>query len=199
MYAYIKGNLEIKTTSYVIIDVGGIGYKIFMSESAMKNLGEIGKTVKVYTYLKVQEDDMSLYGFNTNEELRLFEMLISVSGVGAKTAIAMLSNIAPSSFALAIITNDIGKLKKLPGIGAKTAQRLVLELKDKLKKAEMEEEEDEEIKEAIIDDNKISEAVAALQVLGYRKAEIEQALIKVDKENLTVEDIIRKGLANLAK
>ncbi len=199
MYAYIKGNLEIKTTSYVIIDVGGIGYKIFMSEPAMKNLGEIGKIVKVYTYLKVQEDDMSLYGFNTNEELRLFEMLISVSGVGAKTAIAMLSNIAPSSFALAIITNDIGKLKKLPGIGAKTAQRLVLELKDKLKKAEMEEEEDEEIKEAIIDDNKISEAVAALQVLGYRKAEIEQALIKVDKENLTVEDIIRKGLANLAK
>ncbi len=199
MYAYIKGNLEIKTTSYVIIDVGGIGYKIFMSEPAMKNLGEIGKIVKVYTYLKVQEDDMSLYGFNTNEELRLFEMLISVSGVGAKTAIAMLSNIAPSSFALAIITNDIGKLKKLPGIGAKTAQRLVLELKDKLKKAEMEEEEDEEIKEAIIDDNKISEAGAALQVLGYRKAEIEQALIKVDKENLTVEDIIRKGLANLAK
>lgn len=199
MYAYIKGNLEIKTTNYVVIDVGGIGYKIFMSEPSIQKLGDLGQTVKVYTYLKVQEDDMSLYGFNTNEELRLFEMLISVSGVGAKTAIAMLSNIAPSSFALAIITNDIGKLKKLPGIGAKTAQRLVLELKDKLKKAEMEDEEDEEIKEAIIDDNKVSEAVAALQVLGYRRAEIEQALSKVDKDNLGVEDIIRKGLANLAK
>lgn len=199
MYAYIKGSLEIKTTGYVIIEVGGIGYKIFMSEPAMKNLGEIGKVVKVYTYLKVQEDDMSLYGFNTNEELRLFEMLISVSGVGAKTAISMLSNIAPSSFALAIITNDIGKLKKLPGIGAKTAQRLVLELKDKLKNSEIEDKESDEIREAIIDDNKVSEAVAALQVLGYRKPEIEQALTKVDKENLGVEDIIRKGLANLAK
>jgi len=199
MFAYIKGILETKTLTYVVLDVNGIGYKIFMSESSIQNLGELGEKIKLYTYVKVQEDDVSIFGFNTEEELRMFEMLISVSGVGAKSAIAMLSNISASSFALAIITNDIGKLKKLPGIGAKTAQRLVLELKDKLKKEEMESENSEEIEEAIIDDNKVSEAISALQVLGYRRAEIEQALQNVDKDNLTVEDIIRKGLSNLAR
>ena len=132
MYAYIKGILEIKTADYVVIETNGIGYKIFMSETAIEKLGETGTDVKVYTYLKVREDEMSLYGFNTNEELRMFELLLSVSGVGAKSAIVILSNITPSSFALAVITDDVGKLKKLPGIGPKTAQRIILELQDKL-------------------------------------------------------------------
>ena len=83
MYAYIKGSLEIKTPTYVVVDVSGVGYKIFMSEPAIEALGDIGKIVKVYTYLKVREDELSLYGFNTNEELRMFELLLSVSGVGA--------------------------------------------------------------------------------------------------------------------
>src|SRR5574344_1534684 len=136
MFAYIKGNLEIKTTGYVVIDVAGIGYKIFMSQTAIDNIGEIGEIVKVHTYLKVREDDMSLYGFNTNEELRMFELLLSVSGIGAKSAITILSNITPSSFALAVITNDVAKIKTLPGIGPKTAQRIILELKDKIKTEE---------------------------------------------------------------
>ena len=134
MLAYIKGELTIKARGYVVIDVGGLGYKVFMSEIAMENIGNIGDIVKVHTYYRVMEDDISIFGFNTSEELRLFELLISVSGVGAKTAISMLGAIEPSDFALAIIYDDINTLKKLPGIGSKTAQRIVLELKDKIKK-----------------------------------------------------------------
>ncbi|MFR0822322.1 MAG: Holliday junction branch migration protein RuvA [Clostridia bacterium] len=199
MFAYMKGTLEVKTVGYVVIEVAGIGYKIFMSEPAIEKLGEIGEIVKVHTYLKVREDDISLFGFNTNEELRMFELLLSVSGVGAKSAITILSNITPSSFALAVISDDVGKLKQLPGIGAKTAQRLILELKDKLKGEQIEEDKLDKMQETLLDNHKSTEAMAALQVLGYSKKEIEKALEKVDKENLTVEDIIRKGLYNLAR
>ncbi len=201
MYAYIKGTLEIKTAEYVVVETAGIGYKIFMSETAIDKLGEIGSMVKVHTYLKVREDDMSLYGFNTNEELRMFELLLSVSGVGAKSAIVILSNITPSSFALAVITDDVGKLKKLPGIGPKTAQRIILELKDKLKAVE---DTDKSELEAMLskkqaDSEKVSEAMSALQVLGYGRKEIEKAFEKIDLAGLSVEDIIKKGLLYLAK
>ena len=136
MFAYIKGSLEQKSNNYVVIDVGGIGYKIFMATKAIETLGEIGKVVKVHTHYYVREDNISLYGFNTNEELRMFELLLQVSGIGAKSAIAMLSEISPSSFALAVISDDISQLVKIPGIGKKTAARIVLELKDKLKTEE---------------------------------------------------------------
>ncbi len=200
MFSYIKGSLEVKTTGYVVIDINGLGYKIFMSDTAINKLGEIGQIVKVHTYVKVREDDISIYGFNTNEELRMFELLLSVSGIGAKSAIAILSNISPSSFALAVITNNVGEIKKLPGIGPKTAQRIILELKDKLKTEEsIDEEATLELKCAIKDDNKVQEAIAALQVLGYSQREIENAIKNVDKDNLSVEDIIRKGLIYLSK
>lgn len=201
MLAYIKGSLEIKTTGYVVVETNGIGYKIFMSDSAIQRLGEIGSTVKIHTYMRVREDDISIFGFNTNEELRMFEMLLSVSGIGAKSAITILSNISPSSFALAVISNDINTLKKLPGIGAKSAQRVILELKDKLKTEEAiaKDEPMEEIKIAIHEDEKVSEAISALQVLGYSRKEIETAMQKIDTTTLSVEDIIRKGLSNLAR
>ena len=136
MIGYIKGSLEAKTGEYVILETGGIGYKVFMSSPSMERLGEMGKMVKVFTYMRVREDDVSLYGFCTNEELRMFELLLSVSGIGAKSAISILSAITPSSFALAVISNDLAKLKKLPGVGAKSAQRIILELQDKLKTEE---------------------------------------------------------------
>lgn len=200
MIAYVKGNLEVKTKGYIVIDVGGIGYKIFMSETAIEKLGEIGEQVKVHTYLKVREDDMSLYGFNTNEELRMFELLLSVSGIGAKSAIGILSNITPSAFALAVITSDIAKIKSLPGIGPKGAQRIVLELKDKIKTEEaVDQSQSLKIKEAIIEDDKSQEAISALQVLGYSRKEIEEALAKVERTNLSTEDIIRKCLTNLSR
>ena len=197
MLAYIKGTLEMKFENYVVIDVGGLGYKVFMSQVAIDNIGKIGDIVKVHTYYRVMEDDISIFGFITPEELRLFELLISVSGVGAKTAVNMLSNITPSSFALAVITNDTSKLVKIPGIGAKSAARIVLELKDKLKTIETKESDNEEIKVAIKEDNKVSEAISALQVLGYNRKEIEKALEKIDLDKLSLEDIIRKGLAML--
>lgn len=201
MYAYIKGTLEMKTAQYVVVETAGIGYKIFMSETAIDKLGEIGTQVKIHTYLRVREDDMSIYGFNTNEELRMFELLLSVSGVGAKSAIVILSNITPSSFALAVITDDVSKLKKLPGIGPKTAQRIILELKDKLKAVEDTEkgELEEMLSKKEADNEKVSEAASALQVLGYTRKEIEKAFEQFDKSGLSVEDIIKKGLQCLAK
>ena len=199
MFAYIKGNLEIKTNGYVVVDVGGIGYKIFMSQNAIEKLGESGKEVKIHTYVRVREDDISIFGFNSNEELRMFELLLSVSGIGAKSSLTILSNISPSSFALAVISNDIGKLKKLPGIGPKTAQRIILELKDKLKTEEAIDDNVEELKEAILENDKVSEAISALQVLGYSRREIDLALANIDKNNLSIEEIIRQGLKKLSK
>ena len=204
MLAYIKGELANKSRNYVVIDVGGLGYKIFMSELSMEQIGNIGDIVKVYTYYRVMEDDISIFGFNTNEELRLFELLISVSGVGAKTAITMLGTIKPEDFAIAIISNDINTLKKLPGIGAKTAQRIVLELKDKLKKEKQIEElsiateKTELVKNKIEKDKKLEEAFDALQVLGYNSKDIEKVMNKID-QSLSLEEIIRAGIKELSK
>lgn len=198
MFAYIKGSLEQKSNNYVVIDVGGIGYKIFMATKAIEALGEIGEVVKVHTHYYVREDNISLYGFNTNEELRMFELLLQVSGIGAKSAIAMLSGISPSSFALAVISDDISQLVKIPGIGKKTAARIVLELKDKLKTEEAI-TKTEEVKLSITNEEETSEAIVALQVLGYTKREIEKALENVDTKNLQLEEIIKQGLKNLAR
>lgn len=199
MISYIKGRLEIKSKDYIIVDVGGIGYKIFMSETAINEL-EKGTEVKVFTYMRVREDDISLYGFLNNEELVTFELLISVGGVGAKSAITILSNITPSKFALAVITNDVNTLKKLPGIGAKTAARIILELKDKMKTEQsIEENKNEEIKEAIVLDNKANDAVEALCVLGYTRKDVEKVLSNIDTNKLTVEEIIKQGLKYLGR
>ena len=211
MLAYIKGTLEMKMTEYVIIDVGGLGYKVFMSSIGMEKLGEIGSQVKVYTYYRVREDDISIFGFNSNEELKMFELLLSVSGVGAKTALAMLAVCTPSEFVLAIISEDINLLTSIPGIGPKSAKRIILELKDKIKKEQQIQELTEATKnnssvqeantkmqKLIADDNKVQEAIAALQVLGYNKKEIEKAFMKIDKTDLSTEDLIKKGLTILS-
>lgn len=197
MFSYIKGNLEVKNLNYVVIDVNGIGFKIFMSETAIQRLEETGNTVKIYTHMNVKEDDLSLYGFITNEELRMFELLIGVSGVGAKSAISMLSSITPSKFALAVISNDVKTLTKIPGIGPKSAQRIILELKDKLKTEEAIQTNNIELKTSIVENNKLEEAVQALKVLGYTRQEIESVLAKIEVNTLTVEDIIRKALSFL--
>lgn len=196
MISYIKGNLEAKNLDNVVIDVGGIGYKIYMSASSMDKLGEVGNTVKVHTYMRVREDDVSLYGFCTNEELKMFEQLIGVSGVGAKSALTILANISPSSFALAIISGDVKTLKELPGIGAKSAQRMILELKDKMKTQEAIETEFIPVQNTI-KNNKAKDAIEALQVLGYSRRDIDLAISKIDTNELSVEDIIKQGLKYL--
>ena len=204
MLAYIKGELTMKQTEYIVIEVGGLGYKVFMSAIAIDQIGKIGDMVKVYTYYRVKEDDISIFWFNTFEELRMFELLISVSGVGAKTAVTMLGSIEPSAFAIAVIQNDISTLKQIPGIGLKSAQRIVLELKDKLKKeqqiAELEVASGtkSKIKNAIIADNKVTEATTALQVLGYTKNDIDKAINQIDKTDITLEEIIKQALKILS-
>lgn len=209
MLAYIKGTLEMKMTGYVVIDVGGLGYKIFMSQVGIDKLGNIGDTVKVHTYYRVREDDISIFGFNTLEELKMFELLLGVSGVGAKTALTMLAVCEPTDFALAVISEDVKTLSSIPGIGPKSAQRIILELKDKIKKEQQIEElniatkdnntEKTKMQKAIKDDEKIQEAMSALQVLGYNKKEIEKAFVKIsDKNEMTTEELIKKGLVLLS-
>lgn len=198
MYAYIKGTLEEKSTDSIVVETTGIGYKIYVSEHTMAKLGEIGEKVKIYTHYHVREDNISLYGFMSNEELKMFELLLQVSGIGAKTAIAMLSNITPSKFALAIISNDLKTLTKIPGIGNKSAQRMVLELKDKLKTQTAIEDDEEE---TTPNDNSesINEAEQALQILGYNKSEISKVFDKFDTHNLSTEDLIKEALKRLAR
>lgn len=198
MYAYISGKIADKANNYVVIDNGGMGYKIFMSPSVIEKLPDVGEFQKIHTYYYVREDVISLYGFLSNEELRMFELLLSVSGIGAKSAIQILSSITPSSFALAVISNDVSKIVKIPGIGNKTAARIILELKDKLK-TEQAISKNEQVVEAIHESEKDTEAVVALQVLGYTRKEIEKALEKFETQNLTVEEIIKKALSILGK
>ena len=197
MYLYIKGSLEVKTKGYIVVECNGIGYKIFMSDKSLNEIGNVGDTVKVYTHYHVREDEISLYGFKTDEELRMFELLLSVSGIGARSAITMLSNIEPSEFAFAVISDDVDRMTKIPGIGKKTAQRLILELKDKLKSEEIERNK-EEIEKEIKEVEGLNEAVSALQVLGYSRREIDSAFEKADLSGLSTEDIIKKGLMLLA-
>ena len=198
-----------KMTGYIVVDVNGLGYKVFMSNVGIEKIGNIGEQVKVHTYYKVREDDISIYGFNTLEELKMFELLIGVSGVGAKTALTMLATCEPSEFALAVVSEDVKTLTQIPGIGAKSAQRIILELKDKITKEQQVERIQKEIKakskvdnkiqEVIENNNKLSEAIAALQVLGYNKKEIEKAFEKLDKKYLTTEELIKKGLNILGR
>ena len=209
MLAYIKGILEMKMTGYVVIDVGALGYKVYMTDTGIEKIGNIGEQVKVHTYYKVREDDVSIFGFNTLEELKMFELLISVSGVGAKTAITMLSSCEPTEFAIAVISEDVSFLKQIPGIGAKSAQRIILELKDKIKKEQQIQELTSAMKDVTSKKSKVEvvlentikqdEAIAALQVLGYNKKEIEKAFSKLDTKDMSTEDLIRKGLAILGK
>ena len=202
MFAYIKGLLEMKSSNYIVVDINGLGYKIFMSQNNIESIGEINDIVKVFTYVKVREDDISIYGFKTQEELRMFELLIGVSGVGAKSALVMLSCIEPSEFAIAVISNNIKLLTQVPGIGTKSAQRIILELKDKLK-AEQSELDEEKLENAKLKSSKtnenVQEAISGLMVLGYSRKDIEKAFTHLIVDELSVEELIKKGLILLTK
>ena len=187
MIAFVSGILEMKLNGYIVIDVGGLGYKVFMSESAIEAVGELG------------EDDISLYGFLTMEELNMFELLISVSGVGAKSALSILADVEPSAFALAVISNDTSKLVKIPGVGAKTAARIVLELKDKLKNQDAVTKKENVTKKNTVNEEQLDEAISALQVLGYNRKDIEKVFEKIELDNLSLEDMIKLGLKYLSR
>lgn len=194
MYYYIKGTLVQKSDNYIVVDANGVGYMIYTSLNSMQNAGEVGKEITIYTYLHVREDVMNLFGFTTIEEKNMFMHLISVSGVGPKAALSILSVTTPAKFAVAVITNDVKTITKASGVGPKMAQRVILDLKDKMKTDELEIDLEDE-SEDILSDNR-SEAISALVVLGYSSNDAQKAVKGIDG-TLSVEEIIKKALAGL--
>ena len=193
MYSYIKGIVEEIEKDYIVIENSGIGYKINVSSNTIKNLS-ISQNTKIYTKLIVREDDMYLCGFYSKEEMNMFELLTSISKIGPKIGISILSNITPKEMNGYILNSEINKISKLPGIGKKTAERIVLELKDKVDKTNVYYEEtliENSISSSITDE--IDEAIEALISLGYSKQEAVEAISKCDKK-LSVEEKIKKSL-----
>ena len=200
MFYYISGTVALKTESFAVIDANGVGYKLYASTKTLEVLGDVGSFAKLFTYtnFKASADIFDLYGFADPEELALFEMIIGVSRVGAKTAISLLSNISPSKFALCVVTNDFKYIaSKTPGLGAKGAERIVLELKDKFKGVDIGDISTDEVVEVYHGgDSETEEAVSALMVLGYSAQEAKRAVSGVRG---SVEEIVKEALKKLMK
>lgn len=200
MFYYISGTLAIVELSTAVIDCGGVGYKLTVSETTFAKIaGKVGEKVMLYTYLSVREDAVELFGFHTKEELSAFKMLITVSGVGPKAAIAILSVMTPEKFAFAVSTGDTKAIARANGVGSKTAARVVLELRDKIAKEIVAVDTDTgEIFQSTAKSSAASEALSALTVLGYTRTEAERALSGVDL-NASLESIITAALKKLAR
>ena len=200
MFYYLNGTVAHLGPYLAVIDCGGVGYACRTTNTTQAQL-KIGEKGKLYTYLNVREDAMELYGFATQEELNLFQLLLSVSGVGPKAALSILSASTPANLALSIITGDEKALTCAPGIGKKIAQRVILELKDKLAKGQAiaAGESYGGTAVTVIPENKLSEATAALAVLGYSQGEIGAALKGIDMDSLTLEQIIKAALKKMMK
>lgn len=192
MIAAIEGTLEHQGTNWAIIKVGGVSLQIYLPASSLNQMGAIGERVQLYTYLHWKEDSISLYGFTSQQELDLFKMLISVDSIGPKAGLSMLSNMNPEQLALAIASGNIDILTQLPGIGKKTANRLVLELKSKLEK------EWASISPYLTQDS--AEIVTALTNLGYSAAEASKAIASLPQSpDITLENKIKLALQYLSR
>lgn len=194
MYSYIKGTIEELFLDHIVIDNNNIGYRINVSSNTLKDL-QLGNIYKIYTKLIVREDDMSLCGFSTKEELEMFELLTSVSKIGPKVGLGILSFASPRQLGAYIVSEDIAKISKAPGVGKKTAERIVLELKDKIDKQKV------EFEPTLLSQQPVSlskdEAVDALIALGYSTSEAKEAVDKCKNKGLNTEDIIKKSLSYL--
>jgi Holliday junction DNA helicase RuvA len=202
MIGSIKGTVAYQAAEYCLVETaGGVGYRVFMPVSQLRTLS-VGQSVRVLTYTAVREDAIQLYGFMTQQYYDLFTLLLSVSGVGPKGALGILGAAKPEDFYLAVQSRDIKMLTKLPGIGKKTAERMVLELKDKIGTLESA-ENDREFAEAVngnSDSAAVNEAMAALSALGYSNSEILPVLRKIpDYGTLKRDELIRKALQIFAK
>ncbi|ELC8426524.1 Holliday junction branch migration protein RuvA [Clostridium perfringens] len=201
MYEYIRGQFQGISKDYVVIELNNIGYKIFTSGNTMSNMPKVGDEVLLYLEQIVREDFIGLYGFTTREELEMFKLLLSINGVGAKAALSLLSISTVNNLKYAIMMGDEKHITRAPGIGKKTAQRIILELKDKLKPDELISEEGQLI-EGINDNSdysfNINETLSALMALGYTEKEAQKALEKVDK-TLSIENMIKESLKLLMR
>lgn len=195
MYAFFKGKIDKIYNNRIILDVNDIGYEIYIPESDIYTLN-IGEMVKIYTYLHVREDEMKLFGFKSSESLEFFKKLITVSGVGPKAAIGIISKVDTESLCVAIATENIAALKSVPGIGPKMAQKIIFELKDKVLKEKVDEIQNK-VKEKT--NPNVEEATTALEVLGYTQKQIKEVIEKIDIQDDSVEDIIRKVLKQMQK
>ena len=201
--SYIRGPLEEKREDSVVVEAGNIGYRIFIPSSVLGELPGLGEEVKIYTYFSVREDGMSLYGFLSKQDLEMFRQLIGVNGVGPKSALGILSALKPDVLRMAVLSGDAKAISKAPGVGAKTAQRIILDLKDKVKAedvlfAGVEREETGETEfSGMAEAGK--EAVEALTALGYSASEAQTAVKKVTiTETMTSEDVLKGALKHLA-
>lgn len=193
----ISGNLTHFETGFAVIDCGGVGFKCFTTVNTLRKLPKIGEKALLYTFLNVREDALDLFGFYDEKELSCFKMLISVSGVGPKAALSILSEATPEKFALYVASGNAKALTQAPGVGNKLAQRIVLELKDKMQSDQVAEgfaQPDFGVANAA---GNISEAVSALMVLGYSRVEASSAASKCEP-TMTVEEIIRQSLKLMA-
>lgn len=195
----IRGKLTVSDVNFIVVECGGVGFKCFTTLNTVKNIGRTGDEVNVFTYLAVREDAMDLYGFATLDELNAFKLLISVSGIGPKAAAAILSELAPDRLAVCIASGDAKAITKAQGVGKKTAERVVLELKDKMGSIAVGDTSDVVSSVASVGENSNSaEAVEALVALGYSQSDAAVVVGSMDK-SLTVDEMIRNGLKQLAK
>lgn len=198
MFYYISGNIALKGADFAVIDAGGVGYKINTSLFSLANMGDVGEKGKMYTYTYVREDAFEIFGFHTNEELSLFTLLIGVSGVGPKAAISLLSCLSPSELSLAIVSTDAKSICRAQGVGPKAAQRIILDLKDKISNEQLVFNDKTVSASAVISAPVSSEAIEALCVLGYSPSDATAALSGLDL-NRDLELVIRDALKKLAK
>lgn len=199
MFSYIKGTVAEKSDGVIVLDVNGIGFKIYTSQCTIADTNcKVGDVATLHTYMYIKEGIMDLYGFSTRGELELFLLLISVNGVGAKGAVSILSVAPWEKISLSIVTDDVATIKQAAGIGAKTAQRICLELKDKIKNESFVSQNTDAFSEIIPTEtgNALSEAVSALVALGYSSQEAQKAVRGASASD-TVEDIIKTALKSL--
>lgn len=201
MFYYISGTLAHKSMGFAVIDAGGVGYRMTVSQNTYDKLPLAGNAAKLFTYLAVREDGIELFGFYDETELSSFQMLITVSGVGPKAAMSILSLLTPEKFALAVCTEDTKAISKANGVGPKTAARIVLELKDKLIKEHGNDfsavPEVATSAKGAPARGKLTEALDALMVLGYQRTEATAVLKSLPIEQMTLEEIIRQALKKL--
>lgn len=198
MISSLRGKLLYSDNQIAIIECSGVGFKCFASLKTLSSLGDIGKEVFVHTYMAVREDALDLYAFSSNEELECFKLVTSVNGLGAKMAIALLSEFTPDQISFFIISNDAKSLTRASGIGPKLAQRMVLELKDKIAKGAVSLSEENILVQSAGRNANSSEAIAALVALGFSQSEATAAVSKLD-QTLSTDELIKGGLKNLSR